>query len=588
MGCVQTRPSVYSPSEGLVKLKLQNGYAKRGYGGRPIRHKPPEKLDGKSAGTLVDGGGGGGGGEEMVGREDENKLNGGGGNVSQKITVKRIGGDELVDGWPKWLVDNIHRDALVGLVPKSVDSYEKLAKVGQGTYSNVYKARDRETRKIVALKKVRFDTSEAESVKFMAREIMILQKLDHPNIIKLEGLATSRMQYSLYLVFDFMPTDLTRVISRPNGRLTEPQVKFYMQQLLAGVQHCHERGILHRDLKGSNLLIDKNGVLKIADFGLANFLDPKPKKPLTSRVVTLWYRAPELLLGSTDYGVGIDLWSVGCLLAEMFTGRPIMPGRTEVEQLHRIFKLCGSPSEDYWKKLRLPTSFRPPQQYKPSFQDAFRDFPSSSFALLTSLLALDPAFRGSAATALESGFFTSSPLPCDLSGLPVVVYKEADEPSQANKRKNRHRTSRSRQQSRTHNEGRRKKDPTAEEAKGDSGTSSQEEKSTDPTSQETGNSPSSRSSSSKPMKQEGQLPLSLSPALQSHGKRAPKTEGHPNATKNIKNLPILYNSFQTDSSNTSQDEGPRLTFNYRSLSTLDFRTLDTAKIAKLFAPDKDS
>lgn len=129
MGCVQTRPSVYSPSEGLVKLKLQNGYAKRGYGGRPIRHKPPEKLDGKSAGTLVDGGGGGGGGEEMVGREDENKLNGGGGNVSQKITVKRIGGDELVDGWPKWLVDNIHRDALVGLVPKSVDSYEKLAKV---------------------------------------------------------------------------------------------------------------------------------------------------------------------------------------------------------------------------------------------------------------------------------------------------------------------------------------------------------------------------------------------------------------------------------------------------------------------------
>lgn len=99
--------------------------------------------------------------------------------------------------------------------------------VGQGTYSNVYKARDKSTGKIVALKKVRFDTSEPQSVKFMAREIIVLKKLDHPNIIKLEGIATSRMQYSLYLVFDFMPSDLTKLISPTEGRLTEPQVKFF-------------------------------------------------------------------------------------------------------------------------------------------------------------------------------------------------------------------------------------------------------------------------------------------------------------------------------------------------------------------------
>lgn len=109
------------------------------------------------------------------------------------------------------------------------------------------------------------------------------------------------------------------------------QIKCYMQQLLLGLQHCHERGVMHRDIKPSNLLVDKKGVLKIADFGLANSFAIKPEGPFTNRVVTLWYRAPELLLGSTDYGYEIDLWSAGCLLAEMFLGRPLMPGRTEVK-----------------------------------------------------------------------------------------------------------------------------------------------------------------------------------------------------------------------------------------------------------------
>lgn len=108
------------------------------------------------------------------------------------------------------------------------------------------------------------------------------------------------------------------------------QVKCYMHQLLSGLEHCHKRNVLHRDIKGSNLLIDNEGVLKIADFGLASFFDPNHKQPMTSRVVTLWYRPPELLLGATDYGVGVDLWSAGCILAELLAGKPIMPGRTEV------------------------------------------------------------------------------------------------------------------------------------------------------------------------------------------------------------------------------------------------------------------
>jgi serine/threonine protein kinase len=126
------------------------------------------------------------------------------------------------------------------------------------------------------------------------------------------------------------------------------QVKCYMQQLLRGLEHCHSHHILHRDIKGSNLMIDNRGILKIADFGLASFFDPEQRHPLTSRVVTLWYRPPELLLGAFNYGVAVDLWSTGCILAELYAGKPIMPGRTEVcQQAPLLFKVIISPQKSY-------------------------------------------------------------------------------------------------------------------------------------------------------------------------------------------------------------------------------------------------
>ncbi|XVF64280.1 hypothetical protein PTKIN_Ptkin09bG0156000 [Pterospermum kingtungense] len=369
-----------SRPRGLEKLKMENGYTGKGpfmghrrstgqrYCEQGLCYRPeqPKKLNGK---------------EKQRSNETVEKRN------------FLVFGDEMVDGWPKWLIDNIPKEALGGLVPKGAESYDKLDKIGQGTYSNVYKARDRETGKIVALKKVRFDTSEPESVKFMAQEIIILQKLDHPNIVKLEGLATSRIKYSLYLVFEFIQSDLERIISRPESMLTEPQIKCYMHQLLSGLQHCHERG-------------------------------------------------------STDYGVGIDLWSAGCLLAEMFARRPIMPGRTEVIQ--------SNIHEGILEKVGTVYDFPTPHSYKPSLVDALSNFPQSSLGLLSTLLALDPAYRGSASSALKNEFFHTSPLGCDLSGLPVV-YNKDDEADQQKK----HRNPKPKQRSRTLDE-RRKQDEVAE------------------------------------------------------------------------------------------------------------------------------
>ncbi|XP_039032129.1 probable serine/threonine-protein kinase At1g54610 [Hibiscus syriacus] len=331
----------------------------------------------------------------------------------------RMSSDLNQKGWPSWLMA-VAGEAIRDWTPRRANTFEKLDKIGQGTYSNVYKARDLLTGKIVALKKVRFDNLEPESVKFMAREILVLRKLDHPNVIKLEGLVTSRMSSSLYLVFEYMEHDLAGLAACHGIKFTEPQVKCYMKQLLSGLEHCHKQGVLHRDIKGSNLLIDNGGILKIADFGLATIYNPEQKKPLTSRVITLWYRPPELLLGETCYGVGVDLWSAGCILAELLYGKPTMPGRTEVEQLHKIFKLCGSPSEQYWKKSKLPnaTLFKPQQPYKRSIAETFKDFPSSSLPLIETLLSIDPEERSTATAALNSEFFTTEAYACEPSCLP--------------------------------------------------------------------------------------------------------------------------------------------------------------------------
>ncbi|KAH0855162.1 LOW QUALITY PROTEIN: hypothetical protein HID58_020438 [Brassica napus] len=329
-------------------------------------------------------------GESLSSRREKRKTeNVAASNFPMGITIaKGVEGEYVAAGGPPWLA-SVAGEAIKGWVPRRADSFEKLDKIGQGTYSNSSRPGPEED---VALKKVRAGEREV-----MAREIQILRRLDHPNIIKLEGLVTSRMSCSLYLVFEYMEHDLAGLASHPAVKFSESQVKCYLQQLLRGLDHCHSR--------------DNSGVLKIADFGLASFFDPNQTQPLTSRVVTLWYRPTELLLGATRYGAAVDLWSTGCILAELYAGKPIMPGGTAAQD----FQAMRLALEDYWVKSRLPhaTIFKPTQPNKRIVDETFKEFPQPALALLklcfqSILTIVGPPTQLSKAR----------PLPCDPSSLP--------------------------------------------------------------------------------------------------------------------------------------------------------------------------
>ncbi|KAH0928039.1 hypothetical protein HID58_020295 [Brassica napus] len=328
--------------------------------------------------------------------------------------------EQVAAGWPSWLT-SAAPEAVHGLVPLRAEDFEKREKIGQGTYSNVFRACEVSTGRVMALKKIRVQNFDTENIRFIAREIMILRRLDHPNIMKLEGIIASRNSNSMYFVFDYMEHDLEGLCSSPDINFTEAQIKCYMQQLLLAVEHCHLRGIMHRDIKAANILVNNKGVLKLADFGLANIVTPRNKNQLTSRVVTLWYRAPELLMGSTSYSVSVDLWSVGCVFAEILTGRPPLKGRTEIEQLHKIYKLCGSPDEELWRNNKLHPQtkmFGQQHQYEGCLRETFEEFPKTAVNLLENLFSIDPEKRGTASSALMSEYFNTKPYACDPSTLP--------------------------------------------------------------------------------------------------------------------------------------------------------------------------
>ncbi|XP_036194786.1 cyclin-dependent kinase 3 isoform X2 [Myotis myotis] len=284
----------------------------------------------------------------------------------------------------------------------AMDSFQKVEKIGEGTYGVVYKARHRDTGQLVALKKIRLDL-ETEGVPSTAiREISLLKELKHPNIVRLLDVVHSEKK--LYLVFEFLSQDLKKFMDAT----PVSELPLHLVKLLQGVNFCHAHRVIHRDLKPQNLLINELGAIKLADFGLARAFGV-PLRTYTHEVVTLWYRAPEILLGCKFYSTAVDIWSIGCIFAEMVTCKALFPGDSEIDQLFRIFRTLGTPSEATWPGVtQLPDykgSF--PKWTRKGLEDVVPNLEPEGKDLLQQLLQYDPSQRISAKGALAHPYFSS-------------------------------------------------------------------------------------------------------------------------------------------------------------------------------------
>eukprot|EP01128_Nolandella_sp_AFSM9_P011282 TRINITY_DN7_c13_g1_i1.p1 TRINITY_DN7_c13_g1~~TRINITY_DN7_c13_g1_i1.p1 ORF type:complete len:329 (-),score=73.12 TRINITY_DN7_c13_g1_i1:294-1208(-) len=284
-----------------------------------------------------------------------------------------------------------------------MDKYDRLGKLGEGTYGVVWKAQNSETGQVVALKRIRLE-SEEEGVPCTAiREISLLKELEHPNIVRL--LEIIHDLDKLTLVFEYCKQDLKQLLDARHGVLTPNQITSFMYQLCKSVAFCHDKRVLHRDLKPQNLLIAEDGTLKLADFGLARAFSV-PVRNYSHEVVTLWYRAPEVLLGYQNYSTPIDMWSTGCIFAEMKTGKALFPGKNTQDELLRIFKLRGTPTaEDYPGIVELSGyTDTMPKYSRQSLSKLIVGSTPDFLDLLEKLLDYDPAKRPSASECLQHPF----------------------------------------------------------------------------------------------------------------------------------------------------------------------------------------
>ncbi|KFM23775.1 Cyclin-dependent kinase B1-1 [Auxenochlorella protothecoides] len=297
------------------------------------------------------------------------------------------------------------------------DNYIKLEKIGEGTYGKVYKAKDRTTNRLVALKKTRLEMEEEGVPSTALREISLLLMLSKSNhivrLLDVEHIEENNKP-CLYLVFEYCSTDLKKYMDRlgkgPSFPLSLVVIKSMMYQLLKGVAHMHRHGVMHRDLKPQNLLVEEgphpdHPLLKVADLGLGRAFSI-PIKCYTHEIVTLWYRAPEVLLGISCYAPAVDMWSVACIFAELVRKQAIFPGDSELQQLLHIFKLLGTPSEATWPGVGKLRDWHEFPQWK--MQDLDLLFPRLEPAgvdLMKAMFEYDPVKRITAKDALLHPYF---------------------------------------------------------------------------------------------------------------------------------------------------------------------------------------
>ena len=287
--------------------------------------------------------------------------------------------------------------------------------VGSGTYGKVFKAIHVYTKELAALKKIRMDGEKDGFPVTAIREIKLLQSLKHDNVVSLQEVMVEHND--CFMVFEYLSHDLTGLLNHPTFKLEHAHKKHLGKQLFEGLNYLHRRGVLHRDIKAANILVSNTGQLKLADFGLARFFAKRGKPDYTNRVITIWYRSPELLLGETQYGPAVDIWSAACVMIEIFTRHAIFPGDGgEINQLDRIYNVLGTPMRSEWPGLVDMAWFellRPTERRANTFAEKYQErLTPAAFELLQTMFLYDPANRPTAGDVLEHPYFTTEdPMP---------------------------------------------------------------------------------------------------------------------------------------------------------------------------------